>query len=139
MADTPSSEGGSWGFESPLPYRLRCRARVTQTAEVALSKRVSVRVRLPPRASRARVAQTGRGGILKTCTVRVRVSPRAFPRGRSIKVMQQVPTLRSRQGDTCLFDSGRPCQTFPLGGVCKWLKRAVLQTVALGGFAGSSP
>src|SRR5215207_4730785 len=117
MADTPSSEGGSWGFESPLPYRLRCRARVTQTAEVALSKRVSVRVRLPPRASRARVAQTGRGGGLKPRWLRVRVSPRALPRGRSIKAMQQVPTLRSLRRDTCPFDSGRPCQTFPHTGV----------------------
>src|SRR5215207_11615456 len=54
--------------------------------------------------------------------------------------MHQVLTLRSFRRDTCLFESGRLCQTFPrVGGVCKWLKRAVLQTVALGGFAGSSP
>ena len=66
MADTPPSEGGSCEFESHLPYPFE-EARVTQSAEVALSKRVSVRVRLPPRASNARVAQAGRGGILKKC------------------------------------------------------------------------
>ena len=53
--------------------------------------------------------------------------------------MHQVPTLRSLRWDRCLFESGRLCQTFPPGGVCKWSKRAVLQTAALGGFAGSSP
>lgn len=54
-----------------------------------------------------------------------------IPQGRSIKAMRQAPTLRSRQWDTCPFESGRPCQTFQTpGGVCKRLKRAVLQTVA---------
>jgi hypothetical protein len=55
--------------------------------------------------------------MLKPCTVRVRVSPRALTQGRSIKAMRRAPTPCSRQRDECLFESGRPCQTFPHGGV----------------------
>jgi hypothetical protein len=112
MADAPSSEGGSWGFESPLPYQS---------------------------SRRARVAQVGRGGILKKCTVRVRVSPRALTQGRSIKAMRQVPTLRSRQRDRCLFESGRPCQTFQSAGVYAKGKAGCPSNSRPSGFAGSSP
>lgn len=112
MADTPSSEGGSCEFESHLPYLLSASpARVAQTAEAALSKRVSVRVRLPPRASRARVAQAGRGGGLKPRRLRVRVSPRAFrtnegvyANGQSGLSFKQVPWR------LCGFEPRHPCQ-----------------------------
>ena len=121
--------------------RFRTRARVAQTAEAALSKGVSVRVRIPPRASRtrARVAQAGRGGVLKTRRLRVRVSPRALAKGRSIKAMRQAPTLRSLRWDTCPFDSGRPCQTFKNTGVYAKGKAGCPSNSRPGGFAGSNP
>ena len=115
-ADTPSSEGGRCEFKSHLPYQSRRpSARVAQTAEAALSKRVSVRVRLPPRASRARVAQAGRGGGLKPRRLRVRVSPRASAQGGVCKWTKrpvlQTGALRGFAGSS----PAAPARTFHVG------------------------
>jgi hypothetical protein len=70
MADTPSSEGGSCEFESHLPHQAW-----------------TTGARSP----------NGRGGGLKIRSVRVQISPRALSDvsgGRSIKVMQRIPTPR---------------------------------------------